>query len=152
MLRPFDPLFRNPHLATLAGNFWQRPASEDRWPTEAVVYQTEPSVRVLVHSQRPSGDPKGHLILIHGLEGSSESGYARSMVHSALERGWATHRFNMRGCGGAPGLTLSSYHAGQTNDLLAVLRELRQRGSVAHFRDRIFAGCQRRFETGRRTG
>jgi predicted alpha/beta-fold hydrolase len=128
-LRHFDPLFRNPHLATLAGNFWTRPASEDRWPAEAVVYQTEPSVRVLVRSQRPSGQPKGALIMIHGLEGSSESGYARSMVHAALERGWATHRFNMRGCGNTEHLTLSGYHAGQTSDLLAVIRELRQAGA-----------------------
>jgi predicted alpha/beta-fold hydrolase len=119
-LRPFDPLFRNPHLATLAGNFWQRPASEDRWPAEAVVYETEPSVRVLVHSQRPAGTPKGELILVHGLEGSSESGY---------ERGWATHRFNMRGCGSTEHLTISGYHAGQTSDLLAVIRERRRAGA-----------------------
>jgi hypothetical protein len=128
-LRPFDPLFRNPHLATIAGNFWTRPVSKDRWPTQAVVYQTEPSVRVLVHSQRPLGRPKGDLILVHGLEGSSESGYTLSMVHAALERGWATHRFNMRGCGGTDELTVSGYHAGQTSDLLAVIREMRRKGA-----------------------
>ena len=98
-------MFRNPHLATIAGNFWRRPESEQQWPVETVVYETEPDVRVLIHSQRPlenlkRGTPKGELILVHGLEGSSASGYARSMVHAALERGWVTHRFNMRGCGG----------------------------------------------------
>lgn len=132
-LRPFDPLFRNPHLATLAGNFWQRPPSEVRWPAKDVVYQTEPSVRVLVHSQSPSGKPKGDLILVHGLEGSGESGYARSMVNAALEHGWATHRFNMRGCGGTEELAISSYHAGQTSDLLAVLRELKREGAGPTF-------------------
>jgi predicted alpha/beta-fold hydrolase len=132
-LRPFDPLFRNPHLATLAGNFWQRPASELRWPIKNVVYETEPSVRVLVQSQSPSDKPKGHLILVHGLEGSSESGYARSMVHTALERGWATHRLNMRGCGGTEELTVSAYHAGQTSDLLAVIRELKRQGVTIIF-------------------
>ena len=97
---------------------------------EAVVYETEPGVRVLVHSQRPAGDAKGELILVHGLEGSSASGYARSMVHDALRRGWVTHRFNMRGCGGADELSLTSYHAGQTSDLLAVLRERRRVSSL----------------------
>lgn len=126
---PFEPLFRNPHLATLAGNFWSRPASEDRWPAEAVVYETEPSVRVLVRSQKPTGPPKGDLILVHGLEGSSESGYARSMVHAALERGWATHRFNMRGCGNTEELTISGYHAGQTTDLLQVIRDHRSKSA-----------------------
>jgi len=98
-----------------------------------VVYQTEPDVRVLIHSQRPTGTPKGELILVHGLEGSSASGYARSMVHAALQRGWATHRFNMRGCGGADELALSGYHAGQTSDLLAFLRERRRASSLPLF-------------------
>jgi uncharacterized protein len=105
---------------------------------EAVVYETEPGVRVLVHSQRPAGDPQGELILVHGLEGSSDSGYARSMVHGALRRGWVTHRFNMRGCGRAGEVTadelsLTSYHAGQTSDLLAVLRERRRVSSLPIF-------------------
>jgi predicted alpha/beta-fold hydrolase len=132
-LNSFRALFRNPHLATLAGNFWRRPESEKQWPVEAVVYETEPDVRVLVHSQRPTLEPKGELILVHGLEGSSASGYARSMVHAALERGWVTHRFNMRGCGGSDELAVSGYHAGQTSDLLAFLRERRRAGSLPIF-------------------
>ena len=140
MFKPqsFKPFFRNPHLATIAGNFWRRPDSETQWPVESVVYQTEPGVRVLVHSQRPTGQPNGELILVHGLEGSSASGYARSMVHAALERGWVTHRFNMRGCGGGPdvnvdGLAVTGYHAGQTSDLLAFLRERRRASSLPIF-------------------
>jgi uncharacterized protein len=128
-LRNFDPLFKNPHLATIAGNFWSRPSSQERWPVRATIYETEPSVRVLVHSQEPSTPPRGHVVLVHGLEGSSEAGYARSMVQHALERGWATHRFNMRGCGGTDGLAVTAYHAGQTSDLLAVLRQLKESGS-----------------------
>lgn len=104
---------------------------------EAVVYETEPGVRVLVHSQRPlvskGGNPKGELILVHGLEGSSAAGYARSMVHAALERGWATHRFNMRGCGGTDELAVSGYHAGQTSDLLAFVRERRRLSTLPIF-------------------
>jgi predicted alpha/beta-fold hydrolase len=125
-VRPFDPFFRNAHLATLAGNFWLRPQSELRWPVEPVLYRTEPDVQVLVHAQRPTGAPRGELILVHGLEGSSQSGYARSMAYAALERSWATHRFNMRGCGGTEALSLLSYHAGQTSDLLAVAKERRR--------------------------
>jgi hypothetical protein len=124
-VRPFRPFFKNPHLATIAGNFWRRPESATRFPVEAVHYKTEPDVQVLVHTQRPPASPRGEVILIHGLEGSSESGYALSMVAAALERGWATHRFNMRGCGGTEHLSLMSYHAGQTSDLLTVVRERR---------------------------
>jgi uncharacterized protein len=141
--RSFKPLFRNPHLATIAGNFWRRPQSEQQWPVETVVYETEPNVRVLIHSQRPlenskGGTPKGELILVHGLEGSSASGYARSMVHAALQRGWATHRFNMRGCGidqkvATDDLAVTGYHAGQTSDLLAFLRDRRRASSLPIF-------------------
>jgi uncharacterized protein len=132
-MRPFKPLFRNPHLATIAGNFWRRPESEQQWPVETVVFPTEPGVRVLIHSQRPTGDAKGELILVHGLEGSSAAGYARSMVHAALDRGWMTHRFNMRGCGGADDLAVSGYHAGQTSDLLAFLQERRRASGLPIF-------------------
>ncbi len=66
------------------------------------------------------------MILVHGLEGSSKAGYVRSLSSAALERGWATHRFNMRGCGGTDALAVTSYHAGQTSDLLAVLRQRRR--------------------------
>ena len=81
----------------------------------------------------PLETPKGELILVHGLEGSSASGYARSMVHAALERGWVTHRFNMRGCGGTDELAVTGYHAGQTSDLLAFLRERRRASSLPIF-------------------
>jgi len=131
--RSFKALFRNPHLATIAGNFWRRPESERQWPVETVVYETEPNVRVLIHSQRPTGISHGELILVHGLEGSSSSGYARSMVHAALQRGWVAHRFNMRGCGGADDLAVTGYHAGQTSDLLAFLRERRKASSLPIF-------------------
>ena len=98
------------------------------------MYETEPGVRVLVHSQRPDREaPKGELILVHGLEGSSAAGYARSLVHAALGRGWATHRFNMRGCGGTDALAVTGYHAGQTSDLLAVVRERRRASSLPIF-------------------
>jgi uncharacterized protein len=55
------------------------------------------------------------------------------MVHAALERGWVTHRFNMRGCGGADDLAVTGYHAGQTSDLLAFLRERRRASSLPIF-------------------
>ena len=85
-MRPFVPLFRNPHLATIAGNYWRRRLDEQRFPVESKLYETEPGVEVLVHSQRPALEPVAEVILIHGLEGSSGAGYARSLAQAALER------------------------------------------------------------------
>jgi predicted alpha/beta-fold hydrolase len=129
-LLPFEPFFKNPHLSTMAGNFWARPKVDQRWPVKAVVYRTAPEVSVLVHSQRPDAAPRGEMILVHGLEGSSDAGYARSMAYAALEAGFATHRFNMRSCGGTENLALSNYHSGQTSDLLHVVRELREKSDL----------------------
>lgn len=126
-MRPFEPLFRNCHLATIAGNFWSRPESEGRWPVHDVLYEPEPGVQVLVRTQTPE-QPKAELILAHGLEGSSESGYMRSMAAQALEAGISVHRYNMRGCGDSPWSPKANYHSGQTADLLMIARE-RQRAS-----------------------
>jgi predicted alpha/beta-fold hydrolase len=121
-LRPFQPLFKNCHLATIAGNFWPRPESERRWPVTDVFYEPEPGVQLLVRTQTPA-NPLGELILVHGLEGSSESGYARSMAAAAPEAGYVVHRYNMRGCGGSPWHPKANYHSGQTGDLLHVACE-----------------------------
>ncbi len=119
---PFRPFFRNPHLATIAGNYWRRNLDPVRFPVTARWFDTEPGVKVLVHSQAPAGQLKANVIIIHGLEGSSNAGYACSLAQALLEAGYATHRFNMRSCGGTEaysGRTL--YHSGQTGDLLKVV-------------------------------
>ena len=151
MFAAVRPIFSEPHLLTIAGNYWRRDLDERRFPVTAKLYDTEPGVQVLVHSQSPAGEPVAQLIMVHGLEGSSAAGYARSLAQAALEAGCATHRFNMRSCGGTEHLSgRTLYHSGQTSDLLAVIRQLpRER---ARFPGRLLAGRQRGVEAGRRTG
>jgi predicted alpha/beta-fold hydrolase len=127
-LQPFVPLFSNPHLLTVAGNFWPRPLDERRFPVEVRLYRTEPDVQILAHEQRPGADPAGDIVLVHGLEGSSCAGYMKSMAQAALEAGFATHRLNLRSCGGTEALCPTAYHSGLTSDLLVVVRELVRAG------------------------
>ena len=122
---PFDPLFRNAHLATIAANFWQRPALA--LPEQPTYFRTEPDVQVMALTQTPA-KPRGELVLLHGLEGSHESGYARSLAHVALAQGYRTHRLNMRGCGGTEGLSQTLYHAGLTSDVRFILEQFRREG------------------------
>jgi len=130
-LRPFVPFFRNPHLSTIAGNFWRRDLDEQLFPVEARFFETEPGVQVLLHSQYPSGEPKAEIIMVHGLEGSSDAGYARSLSQAALQAGFAAHRFNMRSCCGTEHLSGKAlYHSGQTSDLLYVLRAIQRTAPV----------------------
>lgn len=128
-LAPFDPILRNPHLLTIAGNFWPRNLDTARFPVTARLFPTEPGVQVLLHSQFPESRAKGHLVFVHGLEGSSQAGYAQSAAQAALVAGFAAHRFNMRSCGGTEALSGNTlYHSGQTVDLLTVLRQLSAEG------------------------
>jgi len=120
----FEPLFRNPHLQTIAANFWKRPDVTAKFPLERRLVQTEPGVQVLVESQRPPGIARGEIVMVHGLEGSGQAGYMRSLAAAALRAGFAAHRFHMRTCGGTGHLCDTLYHAGLTSDLLAFLREL----------------------------
>jgi predicted alpha/beta-fold hydrolase len=64
------------------------------------------------------------VVLVHGLEGSSEAGYMCSLAASAVAAGFTAHRFNLRTCGGTEHLCQTLYHAGLTSDLHAFLRQL----------------------------
>lgn len=116
----FEPLFRNPHVATIAANFWPRPGDGERFPVEDRYVETEAGVKVLVRTQRPNRRARGEVVLVHGLEGSSESGYMRSLAQALLEQRYVVHRANIRSCGGTERLCRTLYHAGLTSDLRAL--------------------------------
>ncbi len=124
----FTPLFRNPHWQTIAAHFWRRPDPDAEHPPERRLFRTESDVQVLVVSQRPRGEARGEIVMVHGLEGSGDAGYIRSLAAFALRAGFAAHRFHMRTCGDTGHLCPTLYHAGLTTDLLAVLREFRREG------------------------
>tara|TARA_B100000787_G_scaffold170258_1_gene165318 strand:- start:12623 stop:13591 length:969 start_codon:yes stop_codon:yes gene_type:complete len=64
------------------------------------------------------------VILIHGLEGSSESKYILSAATELNNSGFDTVSFNLRGCSGDDNLLLSTYHSGKTEDLEFVISYL----------------------------
>jgi uncharacterized protein len=123
-MRPFEPLFKSPHLQTIASHYWRRDGGERRFPLVAKRYRTEPDVEVVVESQQPEEPARGAVVMVHGLEGSSRAGYVRSLARAALRAGFAAYRFNMRTCGGTENLCRTLYHAGLTSDLLSMLKEL----------------------------
>jgi hypothetical protein len=127
-MRPFEPLFYNPHVLTVLGNFWPRGFDFAAHPLQNRLIQTDPDTQVLVQTQRPAGEPIGEVVLVHGLEGSGEAGYIRSMAWSLLQAGFVAHRFHMRTCGNTEHLCKTLYHAGLTSDLQAFLEQLRSEG------------------------
>lgn len=64
------------------------------------------------------------LIVLHGLEGSSEAHYVRGIADKGFRAGLNVIRLNQRNCGGTEHLSAGLYHSGLTEDPAAVLREL----------------------------
>ncbi len=64
------------------------------------------------------------ILLIHGLEGSSESKYMISASNEFNSAGFDTVCFNLRGCSGEDNLLLPTYHSGKTEDVDHVVQYL----------------------------
>jgi len=122
----FSPLFHNSHIATIAGNYWHRKIDEIRFPARRVEYKVGPDVTVVAYEHQPE-NPMGQIVLLHGLEGSSNGGYIVSFTQAALKCGFGVHRLNMRSCGGTEHLSATMYHSGLTSDTLQVLRSIQAR-------------------------
>ena len=114
---------RNPHLQTL-------------WPVVAGRHPSPPLRRQRL--ELPDGDfldldwlrdapadPAAPVLLIlHGLQGSSRSHYARRLLALAARRGWRAAVMHFRGTSGEPNRLARSYHSGETADLGHVLGHL----------------------------
>lgn len=72
------------------------------------------------------------LLVIHGLEGSSQSPYAAAIMEGVQQRGWQGIVMHFRGCTGVPNRLPRTYHAGETGDIDFVLNSLRHRYPDAH--------------------
>lgn len=64
------------------------------------------------------------VVLIHGLEGSSESTYMITTSKELNKAGYDTVCFNLRGCSGEDNRLLQTYHSGKTEDVDFVLDHL----------------------------
>ncbi len=63
-------------------------------------------------------------VLFHGLEGSSRSHYARSLMQAAAAHGWRGVVPHFRGCGGTPNRLPRAYHSGDSAEIDWILRRL----------------------------
>jgi len=115
----------NGHLQTIVGNFLRRPALHLPTVAEAVEVDDTDGSRVLCHCHwQPEPDRAACLtaVLLHGLEGSSDSRYIQGIAARAWAAGMNVVRMNMRNCGGSEALTPTLYHSGRSADVGAVIR------------------------------
>ena len=128
-MKEFNPhrFLRNGHLMTIAGTLWRR--THLQLPTGVPrLFQTEPGTQVRgdCHFQENPRE-RSTLVVLHGLEGSSDSDYMRGTAEKAWAAGLNVVRLNQRNCGGTEKLTESLYHSGLSCDIRAVILELIER-------------------------
>jgi predicted alpha/beta-fold hydrolase len=66
------------------------------------------------------------VVLFHGLEGSSNSHYARSLMRTLSLAGWAGVVVHFRGCSGQANRLARAYHSGDSDEIDWILRRLKQ--------------------------
>ena len=67
------------------------------------------------------------VVLFHGLEGSSNSHYARALMAAVAARGWSGAIPHFRGCSGELNRAPRFYHSGDAGEIDWLLRRLRPR-------------------------
>ena len=77
----------------------------------------------LVRADKP-GPNAPLLVILHGLESSARSAYARMLMRAAAERGWHACVLHFRDCGDYSNRLPRRYHAGETNDVRFFLNRL----------------------------
>ncbi len=122
----FQPLFRNPHLLTIAANFWPRNIDNKRFPAIRNEFLIDDCTTIVGFAHRPEEPARGQIVLLHGLEGCADAGYIVSFSQAALVRGFSVHRVNLRTCGGTEQLCETTYHSGLTSDTRVILERIRE--------------------------
>ncbi len=79
------------------------------------------------HLVGTGANPARHLVLFHGLEGSSGSQYAQAFACVARERGWGYSVPHFRGCSGEINRAPRAYHSGDFEEIGWILAKLRAR-------------------------
>ncbi|HXN54904.1 MAG TPA: alpha/beta hydrolase, partial [Myxococcales bacterium] len=107
------------HLQTLFGPLLRRrlplPLVRERWELPDGDFVDADVLDPLEQPSRLQTRPV--LIVLHGLEGSSEAAYVRGLLAQGRARGFRSYALNFRSCSGEPNRLPRSYHSGETRDL-----------------------------------
>jgi predicted alpha/beta-fold hydrolase len=123
---------RGGHIQTLAAFFLSRKI--DLPPAENRLIEVEPGIPVLCHCHwQPDRLNALTLIVVHGLEGSSESQYMLGITRNGLAAGMNVVRMNQRNCGGMDHCAPTLYNSSRSGDVAAVARNLIQQDGIPAF-------------------
>ncbi len=120
------PLLGHPNVQTLLGHFLPGPAIT--LPTREQILRLPDGDGLVLYDNIPTGWQAGRRIavLVHGLCGSHDSPGVKRVAARLLAHGIRTVRIDLRGAGKALPLCRGFYHAGRSDDIRAVLQEVRR--------------------------
>jgi hypothetical protein len=127
--KPFAPhrLFAGPHAQTIVSSLHyprRKSFRPDRALYESRVVEVEPGTSVLLRCRwQAERSAAPTVLLLHGLEGSTDSLYVLGSARKAFDAGFNVVAMNMRNCGGTEHLAATLYHSGMTGDIDRVLTE-----------------------------
>jgi predicted alpha/beta-fold hydrolase len=125
-------LLRGGHLQTLGGFFLIR-RLRMALPEERYV-EVEAGISVLCHCHwQPKREEALTVLVVHGLEGSSDSGYAMGVAQKGMAAGMNVVRVNQRNCGGTDHLAPTLYNSSLSGDVAAVARNVVEQDKVRGF-------------------
>ncbi len=124
-------LFRNRHFQTIWPALFRSPRAPE-YTRERITLQDSDFIDIDWCGSRKTDAPIA--ILLHGLEGCSNSQYIHGIIPSLVKQGWLCAAVNFRGCSGEVNRLPRSYHSGATDDLDEIISLLSKRhpGSSLH--------------------
>jgi len=123
---------KNPHLMTLVPRYWARGPLLNGIPVKPRFFATAPDTQLLGYCHwQPDRTQRPTVILVHGLEGCSESHYMHGIAAKAYTAGFNMIRMNQRTCGGTEHLTPTLYNSGLSQDYRAVVEELANKDGLS---------------------
>ena len=131
---PFNPpsLLHNRHLMTLLPRYWWRSGLLAGISTEPRLFRTTPDTQLLGYCHwQPDRCVTPTVIVVHGLEGCSESHYMHGIASKAYRAGFNAIRLNQRTCGGTEHLTPTLYNSGLSGDFRVIVQELASKDGLS---------------------
>ena len=110
----------NPHLQTLWSTFFKK---RPELALEKHRLELEDGDFIDISSTR-NIQQKPIILIIHGLEGTLESHYAKPLMKHLDDNGYGVCFMHFRGCSGEPNRLKRSYHSGDSADLQTVIEHI----------------------------
>jgi uncharacterized protein len=123
---PFDPFFliASPLAQTLSGWLFNVPIDP---PSQTELITLTDGDKIAIEVSTPAGwvDKNPTIVMVHGLCGSHKSASLIRLTKKLLKKDQKVIRLNLRGCGSGRGLAKKTYHSGKIDDVIEVLKVLK---------------------------